>query len=106
MVYECYGKLNSNNTNAILICHALSGDHHAAGYHSAEDPHSGWWNNLIGPGKPIDTNRFFVICTNNLGGFQGSTGPASINPATNQPYGPDFPMVTVEDWGHRTIDGR
>ncbi|HAY46207.1 MAG TPA: homoserine O-acetyltransferase [Gammaproteobacteria bacterium] len=98
VVYECYGKLNSNNTNAILICHALSGDHHAAGYHSAEDPHSGWWNNLIGPGKPIDTNRFFVICTNNLGGFQGSTGPASINPATNQPYGPDFPMVTVEDW--------
>ena len=69
VVYESYGKLNSKNTNAILICHALSGDHHAAGYHNTDDTHTGWWDNLIGPGKPIDTNRFFVICTNNIGGF-------------------------------------
>jgi homoserine O-acetyltransferase/O-succinyltransferase len=98
VVYETYGTLNTAHTNAILICHALSGDHHSAGYHSKNDKHPGWWDNLIGPGKPVDTNRFFVVCSNNLGGFQGSTGPSSTNPSTGQPYGPDFPMVTVEDW--------
>ncbi len=98
IIYETYGKLNANRSNAILICHALSGDHHAAGYHSPEDKKPGWWNNYIGPGKPIDTNRFFVVSLNNLGGCKGSTGPTSINPETNKPYGPDFPLITVEDW--------
>jgi homoserine O-acetyltransferase len=98
IIYETYGKLNADHSNAILICHALSGDHHAAGYHSMEDKKPGWWNNYIGPGKPIDTNRFFVVSLNNLGGCKGSTGPVSINPETNKPYGPDFPLITVEDW--------
>lgn len=98
IVYETYGELNSAANNAFLIGHALSGDHHAAGHHDDSGKTAGWWNNLIGPGKPIDTDRFFVVCCNNLGGCNGSTGPASINPATDKPYGPDFPIVTVKDW--------
>lgn len=97
LVYETYGQLNSNHSNAVLICHALSGHHHAAGYHK-EDTKPGWWDSCIGPGKPIDTRHFFVVCLNNLGGCHGSTGPNSINPNTGQPYGPDFPFVTVKDW--------
>ncbi|MEK7991067.1 MAG: homoserine O-acetyltransferase [Thiotrichaceae bacterium] len=98
IIYETYGELNAARSNAILICHALSGDHHAAGYHSAEDEKTGWWDNYIGPGKPIDTSRFFVVSLNNLGGCKGSTGPISNNPETNKPYGPDFPLIKVEDW--------
>ena len=98
LVYETYGKLNTNASNAVLICHALSGHHHAAGYHSMKDKRPGWWDNCIGPGKAIDTNRFFVVSVNNIGGCHGSTGPASLNPETGQPWGPDFPMVTVKDW--------
>jgi homoserine O-acetyltransferase len=90
--------LNAARSNAILICHALSGDHHAAGYHSETDAKPGWWDNCIGPGKPIDTNKFFVVCLNNLGGCAGSTGPTSMNPETGTWYGPDFPVVTVRDW--------
>ncbi len=98
LVYETYGELNSDASNAVLICHALSGHHHAAGYHGMEDRKPGWWDSCIGPGKPIDTNRFFVVCPNNIGGCHGSTGPASTDPATGKPYGPDFPVVTVGDW--------
>jgi len=98
IVYETYGQLNADHSNAILICHALSGDHHAAGYHSMDDKNPGWWDNCIGPGKPLDTNRFFIVSLNNLGGCKGSTGPNTINPETNKPYGPDFPIVTVNDW--------
>lgn len=98
LVYEMYGTLNSNHSNAILICHALSGDHHAAGKNHADDKKSGWWDNMIGPNKPIDTNVFCVICPNNLGGCSGSTGPMTVNPETKQPYGPTFPLLTVEDW--------
>ena len=98
LVYETYGELNTQASNAVLICHALSGDHHAAGYHSLEDKRAGWWDNLIGPGKAIDTNLFFVVSLNNLGGCQGSTGPTSINPNTQKTYGPDFPIITVVDW--------
>jgi homoserine O-acetyltransferase len=95
--YETYGKLNKDKSNAILICHALSGDHHCAGIHSLADKKPGWWNNLIGPGKPVDTNKYFVICSNCLGGCQGSTGPKSINPATGSAYNLDFPLVSVRD---------
>jgi len=98
LVYETYGKLNEDHSNAILICHALSGDHHAAGYYSKEDSKPGWWETCIGPGKPIDTNTFFVVCPNNLGSCKGSTGPMSLHPDKNKPYGPDFPIVTVNDW--------
>lgn len=98
IVYETYGELNANKSNAILICHALSGNHHAAGVYSADDKKPGWWNHYIGPGKPIDTNRFHVVSLNNLGGCHGSTGPSSINPDTGQPWGPDFPNVRVRDW--------
>ncbi len=98
LVYETYGQLNNERSNAVLICHALSGDHHAAGYHSMDDKKPGWWDSAIGPGKAIDTNKFFVVSLNNLGGCKGSTGPTSINPETNKPYGPDFPIVTVLDW--------
>ena len=98
LVYETYGTLNQDKSNGILICHALSSDHHAAGKYSDDDRNAGWWENLIGPNKPIDTNRFFVVCSNNLGGSSGSTGPASINPETGKPFGPDFPIVTVKDW--------
>lgn len=98
LVIETYGTLNAARSNAVLICHALSGDHHAAGFHSADDRKPGWWDSAIGPGKPIDTNRFFVVCLNNLGGCRGSTGPTTINPETGALWGPDFPIVTVRDW--------
>lgn len=98
LVYETYGKLNSQHSNAVLICHALSGHHHAAGFHSKDDDKPGWWNNCIGPGKAIDTTRFFVVTLNNLGGCHGSTGPCSARPEGMGNWGPDFPTVTVEDW--------
>jgi homoserine O-acetyltransferase len=98
LIYETYGELNADKSNAVLICHALSGDHHAAGYHNMSDKKPGWWDNAIGPGKTIDTNQFFVVCLNNLGGCKGSTGPSSLNPETGKIYGPDFPIVTVADW--------
>jgi homoserine O-acetyltransferase/O-succinyltransferase len=98
LMVETYGQLNEARTNAILICHALSGDHHAAGYHSENDKKAGWWDHCIGPGKAIDTNLFFVVSLNNLGGCGGSTGPTSINPQTGKHFGPDFPIVTVRDW--------
>jgi len=100
IVYETYGELNAEHSNAVLICHALSGHHHAAGYHSPEDKKPGWWEESIGPGKPIDTNRFFVVCMNNIGGCHGSTGPSTINPQTGKPWGPDFPPLRVRDWVH------
>lgn len=100
IVYETYGELNAQRSNAVLICHALSGHHHAAGFHSTEERKPGWWDACIGPGKAIDTNKFFVVSLNNLGGCNGSTGPASLNPETGKIYGADFPMVTVEDWVH------
>jgi homoserine O-acetyltransferase len=98
LVYETYGRLNADGSNAILVCHALSGDHHVAGYHDAGDRKPGWWDDFIGPGKPMDTDRFFVVGVNNLGGCKGSTGPVSLNPDTGKHYGPDFPIVTVRDW--------
>ena len=98
LIYETYGRLNPEKSNAILICHALSGDHHAAGYYSDEDKKPGWWDSCIGPGKPFDTNKFFIVSLNNLGGCKGSTGPNSINKETGLEYGPDFPIVTVNDW--------
>lgn len=98
IIYESYGQLNARKTNAVLICHALSSHQHAAGYHSMEDKRPGWWEHCIGPGKAIDTNKFFVVCPNNLGGCHGSTGPSSINPETQRPWGSDFPMMTVKDW--------
>ncbi|MBU0622153.1 MAG: homoserine O-acetyltransferase [Gammaproteobacteria bacterium] len=96
--YETYGVLNADKSNAILICHALSGHHHVAGYYEDDTEDIGWWDNMVGPGKPIDTNKFFVVGLNNLGGCHGSTGPASIDPQTGKPYGASFPVVTVEDW--------
>ena len=98
IVYETYGKLNKECSNAILICHALSGDHHVAGYHTPQDKKPGWWDNIIGPNKTIDTNRFFVVSPNNIGGCSGSSGPLTINPVTDSSYGPNFPLVTVKDW--------
>jgi len=95
--YETYGKLNESRDNAILICHALSGDHHCAGVYSLNDRKTGWWNQMVGPGKPIDTNRFFVICSNCLGGCQGSTGPTSIDPKTGQAYRLSFPLPSIRD---------
>ena len=95
--YETYGSLNSDRSNGILICHALSGDHHCAGVHTMDERKTGWWNHMIGPGKPIDTARYFVICSNVLGGCQGSTGPGSINPETGRRYNLDFPKLTVGD---------
>lgn len=100
LIYETYGKLNSNNSNAILVCHALSGNHHAAGYQSEDDLKPGWWDACIGPGKPIDTNHFFVVSLNNIGGCHGSTGPNSIDPNTSKPFGPDFPSLRARDWVH------
>ena len=100
LIYETYGELNATASNAVLICHALSGTHHAAGYHHVDDRKPGWWDTCIGPGKAIDTNKFFVVSLNNLGGCHGSTGPNSRNPATDRIYGADFPVVTVEDWVH------
>ena len=98
LVYETYGALQPDGNNAVLICHALSGNHHAAGFHSETDTKPGWWDTVIGPGKPIDTNRFFVVCPNNIGGCNGSTGPASISKTTGKPWGSLFPQVTVADW--------
>ncbi|MGB7386698.1 homoserine O-succinyltransferase MetX [Pseudomonas neustonica] len=100
LVYETYGQLNAGADNAVLICHALSGHHHAAGYHSIDERKPGWWDSCIGPGKAIDTNRFFVVSLNNLGGCHGSTGPSSIDPETGKAYGASFPVLTVEDWVH------
>jgi homoserine O-acetyltransferase len=98
LVYETYGKLNAERSNAVLVCHALNAAHHVAGYYANDPENVGWWDNMIGPGKPVDTNRFFVVGVNNLGGCHGSTGPMSVNPATGKPWGADFPVVTVEDW--------
>ncbi len=98
LAYEAYGTLNAARSNAVLVCHALSGDQHAAGFHTGSDRKPGWWDSCIGPGKPFDTDKFFVVCPNNLGGCRGSTGPSSINPATGKYYGADFPVVTVKDW--------
>ncbi|MGP4735015.1 MULTISPECIES: homoserine O-acetyltransferase MetX [unclassified Psychrobacter] len=116
LMVETYGTLNSNKSNAILICHALSGNHHAAGFHSADDKKAGWWDNMIGPNKAIDTNQFYVVCVNNIGSCFGSTGPTTINPdsvgsdsvssdsldanSSDEPqvYGPDFPLITIKDW--------
>lgn len=97
LAYETYGSLNPDKSNAVLILHALSGDSHAAGYYSENDPKPGWWDIMVGPGKGIDTSKYFVICSNIIGSCLGSTGPASINPQTNKPYGPDFPVVTIGD---------
>jgi homoserine O-acetyltransferase/O-succinyltransferase len=97
IVYETYGEPNADRSNAILICHALSGDHHAAGVHDPHDRYTGWWDSMIGPGKGFDTRKYWVICSNIIGGCRGSTGPASINPETGRPYGLDFPMVTIGD---------
>ncbi|MDN3447358.1 homoserine O-acetyltransferase [Psychrobacter sp. APC 3281] len=111
LMVETYGTLNSDKSNAILICHALSGNHHAAGFHSADDKKAGWWDNMIGPNKAIDTNQFYVVCVNNIGSCFGSTGPTTINPdnvgsdsvdsnSSDEPqvYGPDFPLITIKDW--------
>ncbi|MGB0663301.1 MAG: homoserine O-succinyltransferase MetX [Pontibacterium sp.] len=98
LMVETYGTLNEDASNAILICHALSGHHHVAGYHSTEDKKPGWWDSAVGPGKVIDTNKFFVVGLNNLGGCHGSSGPNQTNPKTGKPYGPDFPLMTVPDW--------
>jgi len=96
--YETYGELNADKSNAVLICHALNASHHVAGSYAGEDKSEGWWDNMIGPGKPVDTNQFFVIGVNNLGSCFGSTGPMHINPDTGLVYGADFPVMTVEDW--------
>ena len=98
LVFETYGRLNAARTNAVLVCHALNAAHHVAGYYADDPANIGWWDNMIGPGKPLDTERFFVVGVNNLGGCFGSTGPASPNPRTGRPYGSSFPVVTVEDW--------
>jgi homoserine O-acetyltransferase len=98
LAYETYGTLNAARSNAVLVCHALNASHHVAGVYANDPKNVGWWDNLVGPGKPLDTNRFFVIGSNYLGSCFGSTGPASINPATGKPWGADFPVVTVEDW--------
>ena len=98
LVYEIYGELKAARDNAVLVCHALSGSHHVAGVYADDPASTGWWDNLVGPGKPLDTRKFFVIGVNNLGGCYGSSGPNAINPATGKPWGADFPFVTVEDW--------
>ena len=98
LVYETYGTLNAARDNAVLVCHALNASHHVAGTYEGQPKSQGWWDNLVGPGKPLDTNRFFVIGVNNPGSCFGSTGPMQIDPATDQPYGAHFPVVTVEDW--------
>lgn len=98
LLYETYGTLSAAGDNAVLVCHALSGHHHAAGYHSESDDKPGWWDHYIGPGKPMDTNRFFVVSLNNIGGCHGSTGPTTSNPETGKPWGPDFPKLRVRDW--------
>nr|WP_156422239.1 homoserine O-acetyltransferase [Paucibacter sp. KCTC 42545] len=98
LVYETYGQLNEQRDNAVLVCHALNASHHVAGSYAGEEKSEGWWDNLIGPGKPLDTDKFFVIGINNLGSCFGSTGPMHINPASGKIYGADFPVVTVQDW--------
>jgi homoserine O-acetyltransferase len=100
LVYETYGSLNAERSNAVLVCHALNASHHVAGSYEGKPKSEGWWNNMVGPGKPLDTDRFFVIGVNNLGSCFGSTGPMHNNPATGKPYGASFPVVTVEDWVH------
>ncbi|HMV52446.1 MAG TPA: homoserine O-acetyltransferase [Rhodocyclaceae bacterium] len=100
LVYETYGTLNAAKSNAVLVCHALSGSHHVAGAYADDPKNVGWWDNLVGPGKPLDTDKFFVVGVNNLGGCHGSTGPTTINPATGKPWGAEFPIVTVIDWVH------
>src|SRR5438132_7001095 len=91
LAYETYGELNAARSNAVLVCHALNASHHVAGYYAEDQANLGWWDNLVGPGKPLDTNRFFVVGSNYIGSCFGSTGPASINPATGKPWGADFP---------------
>ncbi len=98
IAYETYGELNAERSNAVLVCHALNASHHVAGYYADQPANVGWWDNLVGPGKPLDTRRFFVVGSNYIGSCFGSTGPASIHPATGKPWGADFPVVTVEDW--------
>ena len=98
LVYETYGELNADKSNAVLVCHALNASHHVAGYYADNPKDSGWWDNMVGPGKSVDTDRFFVIGINNLGSCFGSTGPMDTNPSTGKPYGADFPVLTVEDW--------
>lgn len=98
LVYETYGELNADKSNAVLVCHALNASHHVAGTYADDPKNTGWWDNMVGPGKAVDTNRFFVIGVNNLGSCFGSTGPMDINPETGKPYGADFPVLTVEDW--------
>jgi len=98
LAYETYGKLNADKSNAVLICHALNASHHVAGSYEGQEKSEGWWDTMIGPGKPVDTDRFFVIGVNNLGSCFGSTGPMHVNPDTGKVYGADFPVVTVEDW--------
>ncbi|MCW5651074.1 MAG: homoserine O-acetyltransferase [Ramlibacter sp.] len=98
LAYETYGQLNADKSNAVLVCHALNASHHVAGTYAGHDRSEGWWDNMIGPGKPVDTDRFFVIGINNLGSCFGSTGPMHDNPDTGRAYGADFPVVTVEDW--------
>ena len=100
LVYETYGTLNAARSNAILVCHALSGHHHVAGHYADQPDNIGWWDNIVGPGRPLDTDRFFIVGVNNLGGCHGSTGPSSLNPATGKPWGAAFPMVAVIDWVH------
>ncbi|MGO4393594.1 homoserine O-acetyltransferase [Variovorax sp. M-6] len=98
LAYETYGQLNAERSNAVLVCHALNASHHVAGVYAGQPKSEGWWDNMIGPGKPVDTDRFFVIGINNLGSCFGSTGPMHDNPATGRAYGADFPVMTVEDW--------
>jgi len=98
LVYETYGSLNADKSNAVLVCHALNASHHVAGVYQDDEKNVGWWDNMVGPGKALDTNKFFVIGVNNLGSCFGSTGPMHINAATGKPYGAEFPVVTVEDW--------
>ncbi|HUP94073.1 MAG TPA: homoserine O-acetyltransferase [Burkholderiales bacterium] len=98
LAFETYGSLNSERSNAVLICHALNASHHVAGWYADDPANVGWWDNMIGPGKPVDTDRFFVVGVNNLGGCHGSTGPCSIDPRTGRPWGGSFPVITVEDW--------
>jgi homoserine O-acetyltransferase/O-succinyltransferase len=97
LAYETYGRLNERKNNAVLICHAFSGNAHVSGRHRPDDKAPGWWDDMVGPGKAVDTDRYFVVCSNVLGGCSGSTGPSSVNPATGRPYGLDFPVVTIRD---------
>jgi len=98
LMFETYGQMNAGRSNAVLICHALNASHHVAGTYTDDQDSLGWWDNMVGPGKPVDTNRFFVVGVNNLGSCFGSTGPMSTDPASGKPYGASFPVVTVEDW--------